>query len=131
MLAIVLCERYGGYGSISPTEQNFYKRMIQLLPEGMSWWCLYLGRVAAVLAEVYPAGKIVKDRVTMACKVGIAKGKKTICLNFEFGLGLEELDESLQSALKKVEKAGKKKNWIDGVGHKVSVTVNGNDLVED
>lgn len=130
LLAILLCERYGGYGSISPTEQDFYHRMIQLLPEGMAWWCMYLGRVAAVLGNVYPAGVVREKRVDLNVQWAAKKEKEVLCIDFTFAQAVDELDEGLEGALKKVEKAGKKKNWIDGYGHKVLLTVNGKEMEE-
>ncbi|KAF1937852.1 Rft-1-domain-containing protein [Clathrospora elynae] len=132
LLAILLCERYGGYSSISPTEQDFYRRMLQLVPEGLRWWCMYLGRVAAVLASVYPAGTIRESRV----KVNVhwtttKKENEKLCIDFKFSKEPDELDEGLNAALRKVEKAGKKKNWIGGMGYKVLVTVNGREYGDD
>jgi retrograde regulation protein 2 len=132
LLAILLCERYGGYTSISPTEQDFYRRLLQLVPEDLRWWCMYLGRVAAVLAAVYPAGTIRESRLKVDAQwTATKKGEAKLCVNFKFEKEPDELDEGLNSALRKVGKAGKKKNWIGGMGHKVLVTVNGKEYVED
>jgi retrograde regulation protein 2 len=132
LLAILLCERYGGYSSISPTEQDFYRRMVQLLPSGTEWWCMYLGRVAAVLAAVYPAGIIRKPRVRIEAQWALTKkDNEKLCVNFGFVGEVDELDEGLHSALRKVEKAGKKKNWLAGQGYKVEVTVNGKEYAEE
>ncbi|KAF3046745.1 hypothetical protein E8E11_004055 [Didymella keratinophila] len=132
LLAILLCERYGGYGSISPTEQDFYKRMVRLLPEGMQWWCMYVGRVAAVIAAVYPAGAIRSWRVNIESQWATTrKGHKKLCIDFDFKKEMDELDEGLDAALKKISKVGKKKNWVDGEGHRVLVTVNGNEYAPD
>ncbi|KAF2244552.1 Ppx-GppA-domain-containing protein [Trematosphaeria pertusa] len=128
LLAILLCERYGGFDSISPTEQDFYQRMIQLLPDGLAWWCMYLGRVASVVASVYPAGVVREERLKV--KVGwtmTGKGIEKLCIDFAFAQAIDELDERLDNALRKVEKAGKKKHWVGGTGYKVMLTVNGKD----
>lgn len=126
LLAILLCERYGGYGSISPTEQDFYRRMVQLLPPGLEWWCMYLGRVAAVVATVYPAGYVGKSRLAISVQWRVTKKEKEkLWVDFGFVKAMDELDESLEAALGKVEKAGKKKKWMGGSGFKVLVTVNG------
>ncbi|KAF2876730.1 retrograde regulation protein 2 [Massariosphaeria phaeospora] len=125
LLAILLCERYGGFGSISPTEQDFYRRIVQLLPEGGAWWGMYLGRVASVLACVYPAGVVKEERLEVQVQWTAKKEKEVLCINFGFLKAIDELDEGLEGALGKVEKAGKRKNWVDGQGHKVLVTVNG------
>ena len=127
LLAILLCERYGGYGSISPTEQDFYCRLVQLLPEGMAWWTIYLGRVASVIAIVYPAGVVQEERVTLDVQWVVRKEKEVLCIDFRLEM-VDELDEGLSSALRKVEKTGKKRNWIHGSGYKVLVTVNGKKL---
>lgn len=132
LLAILLCERYGGYGSISPTEQDFYKRMVRLLPEGMEWWCMYLGRVAAVIAAVYPAGAIREARVAIKTQWTVTKkGNEKLCIDFDFKKEIDELDEGLNAALRKVGKAGKKKNWVSGEGYKVLLTVNGREYDGD
>ncbi|KAF3007519.1 hypothetical protein E8E13_005957 [Curvularia kusanoi] len=132
LLAILLCERYGGYGSISPTEQDFYKRMLCLLPEGMEWWCMYLGRVAAVIAAVYPAGTIREPRVAIKTQWTVTKkGNEKLCIDFNFRKEIDELDEGLDAALLKVSKAGKKKNWVHGEGYKVALTVNGHEYGND
>ncbi|KAL6711619.1 hypothetical protein ACN47E_004553 [Coniothyrium glycines] len=131
LLAILLCERYGGYGSISPTEQDFYRRMLQLVPEGLQWWCMYLGRVAAVLASVYPAGNIREKRLELSVQWALTKkDKEKLCIDFRFSKEQDELDEGLHAALQKVEKAGKKKNWVGGSGYKIQLTVNGKEKAE-
>jgi retrograde regulation protein 2 len=131
LLAILLCERYGGYGSISPTEQDFYRRMLQLIPDGAEWWCMYLGRVAAVLASVYPAGIIRNKRVDLNTQwIVTKKDNEKLCIDFRFEQRPDDLDEGLNSALRKVEKAGKKKNWVGGNGYKVLLTVNGEEYAE-
>lgn len=131
LLAILLCERYGGYGSISPTEQDFYKRMLQLVPEDTKWWCMFIGRVAAVLACVYPAGMIRESRVSINTEWSVTKkDNDRLCIDFAFEKTPDELDEGLHAALNKVEKAGKKKNWVAGRGYKVSLTVNGTEYAQ-
>lgn len=131
LLAILLCERYGGYNSISPTEQDFYRRMLQIVPDGTEWWCMFLGRVAAVLACVYPAGIIREPRVRIKADWTVTKkDNDRLCIDFAFEQTPDNLDEGLHAALKKVEKAGKKKNWVAGRGYKVLLTVNGTEYVE-
>jgi retrograde regulation protein 2 len=129
LLAILLCERYGGYNSISPTEQDFYRRMVQLLPDGTQWWCMLLGRVAAVLACVYPAGIVRETRVNVDAEWTVTKkDHDKLCVGFVFEKELDELDEGLDAAMGKVVKVGKRKNWVDGRGFKVEVRVNGREL---
>ncbi|KAF1979703.1 retrograde regulation protein 2 [Bimuria novae-zelandiae CBS 107.79] len=124
ILAILLCERYGGFGSISPTEQDFYHRLLRLLPEGVAWWCMLLGRVAAVVAIVYPAGVVREKRLEIRASWGqTKKGHSKLSISFVFPGMEDELDEALDAALAHVEKAGKKKNMIVGDGHKVELRI--------
>jgi retrograde regulation protein 2 len=105
--------------------------MLQLVPDGTEWWCMYLGRVAAVLASVYPAGSIRKSRVDINAEWTVTKKENDkLCVGFNFGQEPDQLDEGLNAALRKVEKAGRKKNWVGGKGYKVSVTVNGKEYAE-
>lgn len=94
----------------------------------MAWWCMYLGRVASVLGSVYPAGTVREERLKLQVQWAVRKEKEVLCMDFAFIKPINELDEGLQWSLQKVGKAGKKKNWVEGYGHKVSVTVNGKDL---
>ncbi|KAJ5026229.1 Rft protein-domain-containing protein [Bipolaris maydis] len=131
-LAILLCERYGGDSTISPTEQDFYHRMLQLVPEDLRWWCRYLGSVAGVLASVYPAGTVRQSRVQVKVEwASSKKDKERLWIDFEFGHEPDDLDEGLQAALKRVEKVGRKKKWIGGHGYKVVLTVNGHGYGEE
>jgi retrograde regulation protein 2 len=126
LLAVLLCERYGGFGSISPTEQDFYHRMARLLPKETTWWCKLIGRVAAVIANVHPAGVIRERRLKIETGWGTTKKENTqLSVDFGFLRPIDGLDEALHTALTQVGKVGKKKNWVDGKGHKVVVTVNG------
>jgi len=128
LLAILLCERYGGYSSISPTEQDFYHRMQALLPEGAAWWCKYFGRIAAVLATAYPnyhgsGGERVDIRANWEGKK--KRDGEKIVVDFRFEGEIDEMDEELHKGLGRVVKVGKKRNWVGGRGWKVGVLVNG------
>lgn len=133
ILAILLCERHGGYGAISPTEQDFYRRMLQLVPVGLAWWCVYLGQVGAVIASVYPAGRVREDRLRLQVQwVVTKKDKEKLCVDFDFVKQLDELDEGLFGALHKICKVGKKSKKRMGVsGYKVLVSVRGKAVVEE
>jgi retrograde regulation protein 2 len=71
-LAIMLCERWGGIGALSPADEAFYMRLVELLGAQEAWWCMYYGRIAAVIGEVYPAGVV-------------RKGKELLKLHVEWG----------------------------------------------
>lgn len=91
---------------------------------------MYVGRVAAVIANVYPAGAVREERLKFKLQWQKHKEKEVLHIDFAFSKAIDELDEGLQGALKKVGKAGKKKNWIEGTGHKVFLMVNGREYGE-
>ncbi|KIW05769.1 uncharacterized protein PV09_03625 [Verruconis gallopava] len=61
-LGVMLCERWGGLSDLPPGEASFYQRLLQLLGPESSWWCIYYGRIAATIGEVYPAGVVPPGR---------------------------------------------------------------------
>ena len=135
LLALFLCERYGGYKSISPTEQDFYKRMSQLLPGEEGWWCMLLGRVAALLGKLLPSGVAPQwERVKLKVQWRPKKDNNIFCIDFSFPGMMTASNGELSGPLKKlltsIEKAGKRKNWVEGKGYKVLVTINGKDAGE-
>jgi len=75
------------------------------------------GRLAAILAEVYPAGAVnEKSLVTISMSwIDGKKDKKTLAVDIacdEDTLGTE----SFIKAVSRLEKLGKKKNWPGGLG---------------
>ena len=92
---------------------------------------MYLGRVAAVVASVYPAGLVRQNRLELSTVWSQGKSHLFLNIDFTFGKraeGMEAWDEGFQKAINAVEKAGKKKNWaIGGIGYKVAVKIDGKD----
>lgn len=136
-LAIMLCERWGGADATAPSDQDFHLRLQQLLRPKSTWWCLFIGRIGAVLGELYPAG-VVRDETKAAQVNGSWESRRKkhgsgaveeILVHIQLSLDSEGAMtiEGLQKAVKNVEKIGKKKRWPEGVGNKVSVEVVGLD----
>lgn len=141
-LAVALCERWGGYDDLPvslrgdkggwelvPGEDSiFYDALLrQVLSPEEAWWAVFLGRVAAVLGEVYPAGKDLKgershdeEQEEENERLGIEarwasyskKGYPLLKIDLEF-IGLKEstVRELYGKAIKGIEKIGKKRNW--------------------
>jgi len=141
MLAVMLCERWGGVGALAPGDEVFYRRLMELIGSEAGWWCMFVGRLGALLGVVYPAG-VVRGKDKVALKMswkatdesGSDAGKKTlkkaaknkqkqagpdkssldsIQVDVDFGRDEEGIIQSIgvQKALKQLEKLGKKKNW--------------------
>lgn len=142
VLALSLCERWGGRSNLPPVDAPFYDGLAAMLlsssPSSSSsslsggwgvWWTQYIGRVAGLVGAVYPAG-IVRDGDKGALGFE-ARWTETKKGNRELELiisGLGELDgsgEAYRKEMKAIEKLGKKKNWIggkEGCGFKVEVS---------
>ena len=118
LLSLILCERWDG--ELPPDHTSFRGRLSQLLTPQEVWWAHYLGRVAALIAEFYPAGVVREERVAFEAKWENIVGKKEMT---EVGIHLEirtpaevggEGADSYAAVVKEIEKLGKKKNRSGG-----------------
>ncbi|KAJ6183600.1 hypothetical protein N7519_004901 [Penicillium mononematosum] len=129
LLALMLQERYGG--ELPPRDVEFKTHLQAILTREEVWWTRYLGKLGFVLGQLYPTGSIdtSKPRIIPSAqwKNGLGKkGKKE-------GLDLTiSIQKSSKNDVQKIEKVGKRKNWIggrNGWGIKVRVSVIEEDLV--
>ena len=135
-LALMLQERYGG--ELPPREHDFKKRLQNLLTAEEVWWTRYLGKLGLVLARLYPTGNVdpARPRVLPTARWADDLGKRKDKEGIELKILVQKvaydptwLKEELEPDLKKIQKVGKRKNWIggrDGWGMKVDVQ-----LIED
>ncbi|OJJ45401.1 hypothetical protein ASPZODRAFT_69972 [Penicilliopsis zonata CBS 506.65] len=138
ILALILPERWGA--DFAPTEQLFQDRLLQLVSVEEAWWCLYLGRIAALVGDVYPSGRVPPEsqwRVRLQTSWDtIAKKKERrdvlrVQVILKESVSTTVLKDSLQDTAERIEKVGKKKNWIkptdseseDGYGVRVAVDI--------
>lgn len=134
-VALALCARHGGLGSLPPEDQGFFHRMQNIAGAEVGWWCNYIGAVSALLGDVYPAG-FGERRLNMKAEwigeTGKDKGKtelnnegrRILLLRVKFQDDMWR--EAGEKALIKIEKVGKRKHWIggrDGMGWKTRVEV--------
>jgi retrograde regulation protein 2 len=114
-MAIMLCERWGGDGALSPADISFHQQLLALLPPSMSWWAAYLGRAGALLAEVYPAGFIYpfEDLLIVSASwdgpQSSTEGQNAAGIRLVVDSLRSLATDSFDKALKQVEKMGKKK----------------------
>ncbi|KAN0068237.1 Ppx/GppA phosphatase family domain containing protein [Elaphomyces granulatus] len=119
LLALVLSERWTG--DLAPTEQAFQERLRQLVSMQEAWWCRYLGRVAALIGDIYPAGVVLETQWRIRFQAGwqqVVKKKQGtvdiivlgIIVNHAVARAVNR--DSLEDAIERIEKIGKKKNWI-------------------
>jgi retrograde regulation protein 2 len=128
-MAIMLCERWGGDGALSPADISFHQQLVALLSPNVSWWAAYLGRAGALLAEAYPAG-VVNDSEKLLEVNSSWRGPESDAEG-QHGAGIQLAirhhgslaTESFEKALKQVEKLGKKKSWsANVVGRKIKLS---------
>ncbi|KAL8952177.1 MAG: hypothetical protein Q9183_007406, partial [Haloplaca sp. 2 TL-2023] len=129
LLALVLCERWGG--DLSPTDEDFLKKMQELAGVQASWWAKYVGCSAAGIGEMFPAG-VVRAAEENHVKVEVGwsavdkKGKREVALEYKISTGIEGVDNTVEAWRMGMEKVGKKKNHIggrDGWGIRVLASV--------
>ena len=58
ILALALCERWGGKDDVPHCDREFLHSLETLEGARKTWWARYLGRIAKGLAEIYPAGLV-------------------------------------------------------------------------
>ncbi|RAL17267.1 retrograde regulation protein 2 [Aspergillus homomorphus CBS 101889] len=126
LIALVLCERWEG--DLAPTDEVFYRQLRRCVSKDEAWWCRYLGGVAAIIGDVYPAGREPEAqwRVRFETEWSSVEKKKgdrdVLRLKVRRGdAATSVLQEILKGRAEDLEKVGKKKNWVHDHGVKVKV----------
>ncbi|KAJ5818960.1 Ppx/GppA phosphatase [Penicillium riverlandense] len=139
LLALMLQERYGG--ELPPRDMDFKSHLQAILAPDEVWWTRYLGKLGLVLAQLYPTGSIdtSKPRIAPAARWAKDFGKKKNKEGVRLEIAIQRVDydpthlkEELKQDVQKIEKVGKRKNWIggrDGWGMKVQVSVVEEDIL--
>ena len=118
LLALVLCERWAG--DLSTADEAFRGLLGRCVSREEVWWARYLGRVAALVGEVYPAGRVRGgSRVRMSTEWEVVAKKKGRVEMLVVRVWCE--DGAVGGGGEKLEKLGKKKNWEGGYGVKIGV----------
>ncbi|KJK64538.1 D-galactonate transporter [Aspergillus parasiticus SU-1] len=130
LIALILCERWAG--DLAPTDEVFHRQLSRCVSKQEAWWCQYLGRVATLIGDVHPSGRVsdMHWRIRLETEWESIAKKKDECdmlhlkvkCNNDVAVAAFSLD-SLQERAEKVEKVGKKKNWIKDYGVRVGVTI--------
>ncbi|GME27293.1 retrograde regulation protein 2 [Neofusicoccum parvum] len=119
-LAVALCERHGGRKELDPANVQQYDRLLQLVDVEWRWHLRYLGRVAAVLGVVYPAGVPVDENGTPDARIHLADASTGDKIIVTASISEDLFVDSLEDTIDRVERLGKKKHWLAGeVGRKV------------
>lgn len=139
LLALMLQERYGG--ELPPRDVDFKSHLQGILTPEEVWWTRYIGKLGLVLAQLYPIGSIdtFKPRIIPSSRWATGLGKKGKKEGLHLTISIQKVEydpthlkEELRRDVQKIEKVGKRKNWIggrDGWGVKVLVSVTEEDLI--
>lgn len=131
-LALMLQARYRG--ELPPREVEFKESLQGIISPEDVWWAQYLGRVGYMITCLYPTGKIhaSKPKVLFTADWTWTAGKKKNKLGLILTISLEKVShdpsrfkQTIDDNVKKIKKAGKKKNWVGDPawGMKVEVKV--------
>lgn len=118
VIALILSERWPG--DLAPAEASLQHRLRQFVSPAEAWWSQYLGRVASLIGDVYPAGRVPsKPRVHFGTAWQQVFKKKqgttdVLCLKLTFHQDSTQAvtKEALLDTVSQIEKGGKLKNWI-------------------
>ncbi|OQE41254.1 hypothetical protein PENCOP_c005G05644 [Penicillium coprophilum] len=139
LLALMLQERYGG--ELPPRDMDLKTHLQGILTPEEVWWTRYLGKVGLVLSSLYPTGSIdtSKPRIIPSAQWRSGLGKKGNKEGLDLKIAIQKvaydpshLKEELEHDVQKIQKVGKRKNWIggrNGWGIKVLVSVVEEDLL--
>ncbi|KAJ5712209.1 hypothetical protein N7493_008677 [Penicillium malachiteum] len=136
LLALMLQERYGG--ELPPRDVDFKSHLQGILTPEEVWWTRYIGKLGFILGQLYPTGSIdsSKPRIVPTARWVDGLGKKGKKSGIELTIAIQRVEydpthlkEELKHDIRKIEKVGKKKHWIDGWGMKVVVSIREEDLL--
>lgn len=138
LLALMFEERFEG--EVPPRESAYKASLRGLLTPEQVWWTRYLGKVAMIVARIYPAGIVdeAKPRSLISARwvAGLGKNGDKDGIEIKFTVAKVEGDpylmkDSIRDLAREIEKVGKRKNWIggkEGWGIKVKAVVEEEDL---
>ncbi|KAJ9628371.1 retrograde regulation protein 2 [Knufia peltigerae] len=118
VLSLALCARWGG--DLPPPYDDLERRLKGLLKNQEIWWATYLGRVAALVGSLYPAGRIgAKRRLKLKAYWADGLGKKGLAQGVVLEVKCLKDDVLTEPAIlnpmiDEIEKLGKKKNKAGG-----------------
>ena len=128
LLALMLSQRWDS--EIPPPHDGLQNRLCALLTRQEVWWCSYVGVVAKLVGDIYPAGVIRTTRIEIVSakwmpglgKKGMMDGVK-LKVRVKEGAAMTEKGV-FREMVARVEAVGKKKNRVGGrEGYGVPVSV--------
>lgn len=126
ILGLTLCHRWDA--DLPPPHDTLQTRLQSTLTPQEVFWCHYLGAVAKLVGDVYPAGQLTTPRLQFHARWAAGLGKKGLEQGVAMTVHLRGKDpmtapDVLRPAIEYIEAVGKKKNRIGGRDHGFGVPV--------
>jgi retrograde regulation protein 2 len=131
ILALILCERWAG--DLAPIDQSLHGCLRQSVSAEEAWWCQYLGRVATLIGDVYPSGRVPETQWRIRLETEWDRGVKKkeshdiLCLRVRCNPNDRASSrlsrDLLQERADRIEKSGRRKNWIREYGLRVAISI--------
>lgn len=120
IMALILCERWGGSSGVPVSDQGFYDDLQRLISRQMViWWTKYIGRILAGIASLYPSGKVHEQ----ACTIELRErhlGKEHPSADHQMSIDVvitvlqREALSKVKAWKKKLKAVGDERKWIGG-----------------
>lgn len=120
LLALILRERWSRSSDLAPSDKPLFLRLQQSVSMQEVWWSRYIGQVAALVGDIYPAGVIREGgspRIGFQAQRVSGRGKKGLSEAVELIILAPKAEDvvdmdMLKDASLRIEKIGKTKNCI-------------------
>jgi retrograde regulation protein 2 len=115
LLSLVLYARWDA--EVAPPHDDFVARLQRILTGQEAWWAGYIGSVAALIGNIYPAGIVpeVSKRMKLKAKWAEGLGKKglemgvKLCITVREGDVVTAKEGGIRAWVEEIEKVGKRK----------------------
>ncbi|KEF54382.1 retrograde regulation protein 2 [Exophiala aquamarina CBS 119918] len=130
LLALTLCRRWNV--DLAPPNHTLQERLRSILSPQEVFWANYLGALASLVGDVYPAGRIVdptrRPRLHFHAVWSAGLGKKGLMDGVRLTIKGRENDDmtspaAINDAVEEIEAVGKKKNRVGGREHAFGVPI--------
>lgn len=128
LLALVLCQRWNV--DLAPPNSNTQQRLRAILTPQEVFWANYLGALALLVGDVYPAGQVnsKQPRLQFHTRWASGLGKKGMQDGVALVIKCRKEDHMtspavLNHSIREVEAVGKKKNRVGGKEHGFGVPI--------
>lgn len=118
LLALALCERWGG----EMADSNLRVQLEDLVGPELAYWSRYIGAVAGVIGDVYPAGRVLEDKIRFFATDENAGNTAAVVLKVRTRSGDPATEAAMvQRGIEGLGKIGKRRKCREGYRRKVAL----------